>query len=298
MARLFLGLVGLMLSGIAQSTPQWYTDQAAFSAALPGISTTVDFDSATADALIPSGSSVDGITFSYALDGTKLKVSTQSSNNYSTTSGSQFLGSDDADIFQDGDTITLLFAPVSAIGLYLISNDALEDNDISLNAGGITASLVATEMQSAPLSDGSSVHFLGIIDAATPFSTATIMTPGNGEFLFNVDDIVTALASDDDGDGILDATDNCINAANGPTIPDSGGNSQRDTDGDGYGNVCDADLSNDGVVNFADLALFRTSFGSNNPDADFNGDGVVNFADLATMRSGFGKPPGPSGVNP
>lgn|GEM_PF-2704466 len=241
---------------------------------------------------------MDGITFSYALEGTQLKISTATSNSYSTTSESQFLGSDDADIFQDGDTITLSFSPVSAIGLYLISNDALENNDISLNAGGITANLVATEMQGSPLSDGSSVYFLGIIDAATPFSTATIITPGNGEFLFNVDDIVTAQAPDDDGDGILDAADNCIHAANGQTIPDSGGNSQRDTDGDGYGNACDADLSNDGVVNFADLALFRTSFGSNNSDADFNGDGVVNFADLATMRSGFGKPPGPSGVNP
>jgi hypothetical protein len=37
-------------------------------------------------------------------------------------------------------------------------------------------------------------------------------------------------------------------------------NSQRDTDGDGYGNWCDADLNNDLKVNFADLALFRCQF--------------------------------------
>jgi len=94
---------------------------------------------------------------------------------------------------------------------------------------------------------------------------------------------------DSDGDGIPDDRDNCINVFN----PD-----QRDTDGDGFGNRCDADLNNDGVVNFADLHLFRQRFGSNDPDADFNGDGVVNFADLAIFNSLFGQPPGPSALAP
>ena len=133
---IFLGISGVMLTGITHAAPQWHTDQAAFNAALPGVSTTVDFDSATADALIPSGGSVDGITFSYALDGTSLKVSAATGNSYSTTSGGQFLGSDEADILQDGDTFTLSFSPGSAIGLFFISNDVLEDNDISLSAGG------------------------------------------------------------------------------------------------------------------------------------------------------------------
>jgi hypothetical protein len=68
---------------------------------------------------------------------------------------------------------------------------------------------------------------------------------------------------------------------------------QRDTDADGYGNDCDADLDNSGLVNFADLALFRQAFGSSNPHADFDGNGVVNFADLARFREMFGHPPGP-----
>jgi hypothetical protein len=73
---------------------------------------------------------------------------------------------------------------------------------------------------------------------------------------------------------------------------------QRDTDGDGYGNVCDGDLNNDGGVNFADLAIFRGRFVSSDADADFNGDGIVNFADLARFRQLFGAPPGPSGLVP
>ena len=69
-----------------------------------------------------------------------------------------------------------------------------------------------------------------------------------------------------------------------------------DTDGDGYGNICDGDLdSSGGVVNFADLTAFKIAFGTANPDADFNGTGgVVNFADLTIFKQLFGNPPGPS----
>ena len=59
-----------------------------------------------------------------------------------------------------------------------------------------------------------------------------------------------ALAVDTDGDGVDDAVDNCTLVANGPLLPDAGGNSQLDTDGDGYGNICDADLDQDNIVGF------------------------------------------------
>ena len=54
----------------------------------------------------------------------------------------------------------------------------------------------------------------------------------------------------------VDATqicgDNCIDVANGPLILDPGGNSQRNTNSDGYGNMCDGDLDNDGNTNTLD----------------------------------------------
>lgn len=93
------------------------------------------------------------------------------------------------------------------------------------------------------------------------------------------------IADDGDGDGIADDVDNCTAAANA---------SQRDADGDGYGNACDADFNGDGAVNFADLATFRTRFGTTDAQADLTGDGVVNFADLARFRELFGQRPGPS----
>jgi hypothetical protein len=50
---------------------------------------------------------------------------------------------------------------------------------------------------------------------------------------------------DSDGDGVLDAIDNCPSVAN----PD-----QRDTDGDGIGNACDPDNDNDGDPDVTDCA--------------------------------------------
>jgi predicted outer membrane repeat protein len=93
------------------------------------------------------------------------------------------------------------------------------------------------------------------------------------------------VANDADGDGVVDAVDNCTERVN----PD-----QIDTNGDGFGNACDPDLNDDGIVNFVDLGLLRQRFFSNDPDADFNADGVVNFIDLGVMRAFFFGPPGPS----
>jgi hypothetical protein len=70
---------------------------------------------------------------------------------------------------------------------------------------------------------------------------------------------------------------------------------QRDSNGDGCGNVCDPDLDNNGITNFNDLALLKAAFFGDDPDADLDGDGRVDFADLGIMKSLFFLPPGPSG---
>ena len=111
--------------------------------------------------------------------------------------------------------------------------------------------------------------------------------------------VVFGLRSNDvDRDGITDDRDNCILQANGPLAPDAGGFSQRDTDDDGYGNVCDPDFDNSGNVDFADLAFLKSVFFSADADADLDGDGKVDFADLAIQKSMFFSPPGPSGLAP
>ncbi|HFD11364.1 MAG TPA: hypothetical protein ENJ32_02675 [Crenotrichaceae bacterium] len=110
-------------------------------------------------------------------------------------------------------------------------------------------------------------------------SRVLIGSPGGGFYWRDFTDVIV----DTDRDGIPDATDNCPLTSN----PD-----QRDSNNDGYGNLCDADLDNNGFVSFADLALFKSAFGSSNADADFDGSGFVNFADLAIFKSLFGKAPG------
>ncbi len=110
---------------------------------------------------------------------------------------------------------------------------------------------------------------------------------------------------DIDSDKLESCSDNCTEVSN----PD-----QTDSDGDGYGNACDADIArvgtavrvgagngNDCFVNVLDLGTLRAAFFSRpgdpnwNPDADLNADLVVNAGDLGRLKTLFFRPPGPSG---
>jgi len=95
--------------------------------------------------------------------------------------------------------------------------------------------------------------------------------------------------TDTDGDGVFDNSDNCTQVAN-PL--------QVDTDGDGYGNMCDGDLNNDNIINVSDYSTFLFAFGGTDPTADFNADGFVNVSDYSMFLFMFGGPPGPSGLAP
>ncbi|MDE0884020.1 MAG: S8 family serine peptidase [Myxococcota bacterium] len=95
--------------------------------------------------------------------------------------------------------------------------------------------------------------------------------------------------ADSDQDGVEDTCDNCTLLANAD---------QRDTDSDGYGNRCDADLNNDGLVSFPDVIQFIHAFGTTDPDSDFDGDGYVNFFDILVLLYSYLTPPGPSALAP
>lgn len=93
---------------------------------------------------------------------------------------------------------------------------------------------------------------------------------------------------DIDEDGAANISDNCILVAN----PD-----QRDTDTDGYGNRCDPDLNNDGIINFVDVSQWTELFNTiNNGEEDFNGDGLVNFGDFSIILEYIFSEPGPSAL--
>lgn len=105
-------------------------------------------------------------------------------------------------------------------------------------------------------------------------------------------------SNDTDGDGVLDGVDNCT------LVPNA---DQRDTNSDGYGNLCDGDVDGDGVVTTswgvtvppsARGDLERIQLDLSNPDHDLDGDGDVDGDDIgwAVLRLFF--PPGPSGYHP
>jgi uncharacterized repeat protein (TIGR03806 family) len=94
--------------------------------------------------------------------------------------------------------------------------------------------------------------------------------------------------TDSDTDGVDDTRDNCTQVANAD---------QRDTDGDGYGNVCDADLDNSGLTTSTDFNMMRVLLNTTNPNADLNGSGHVTAQDFAMLRSRLNTAPGPSGLH-
>jgi YVTN family beta-propeller protein len=61
-----------------------------------------------------------------------------------------------------------------------------------------------------------------------------------------------AVSPDTDGDGVPDAVDNCVSAANGPSGTEPGQEGQENFDGDALGDVCDADDDNDKVQDVAE----------------------------------------------
>ncbi len=129
---------------------------------------------------------------------------------------------------------------------------------------------------------------------AVSYDAVVVGAPGRDAGAPDTGAVYTAVMhlADTDNDDIPDLADNCLNAPNGA----AGGSPQNDTDNDGFGNACDADLDNDCIVNFNDLQLMADRFFTADVHADFNGDGQVDFADLAVMSAQFFLGPGPSAL--
>jgi uncharacterized repeat protein (TIGR03806 family) len=109
---------------------------------------------------------------------------------------------------------------------------------------------------------------------------------------------VCSFAPDQDGDGVADNADNCRTRANA---------SQWDSDADGFGNTCDGDFNNDGIVNNNDWTLLQGGKGGacGGPAAstfgkapykeiyDLNFDGLIDNADCQILQNRlWGKAPG------
>jgi hypothetical protein len=105
-----------------------------------------------------------------------------------------------------------------------------------------------------------------------------------------IDDFGFTPVPDPDGDGVDSPFDNCSLRANP---------AQDDTDGDGCGNLCDADYGQSGVVNVADFGQFLQCFSTANEacqHAEPIGGRLVGTGDFGFFVNNFGTAPGPSGT--
>ena len=244
---------------------------------------TIDFDDGTPNTAIGDTYAAFGVTFvnaqfwdytSNPLDGMSLPISMLALD-----SGTPF-----PSVFDQAHAIVILFEqPPDAVSITALDVGlAGARMDVYDSAGHLLAQDTLSGAGSGVGNFGqlsTEVADVRRIELYQPFPN-----PDNGDGVSF--DNLSFTVGDSDGDGVPDESDNCIEIPNAD---------QRDTNGDGFGNVCDADLNNDCSINFGDLALFKSVFASTDPDADMNGDGSVNFGDLAILKATFLGQPGPSG---
>jgi sugar lactone lactonase YvrE len=141
--------------------------------------------------------------------------------------------------------------------------------------------------------DGSVQRF----DPLDPFDVSPTPVPSEGAF-WNPFGIAIDIPPDPpvldfDGDGVPDSRDNCALKANAD---------QTDTNGDGIGNICDADFDNFGCVGNGDYDMFLRAYGAlegdpnYDPDLDTDSNGGVGLSDWDLLVNQWGERPGPSGL--
>lgn len=155
----------------------------------------------------------------------------------------------------------------------------ITDGEYSINSGAFTS-------DRGVVVNNDSVQVRATSSSSIDTTVTATLTVGSVSSAFNI-----ISGNDSDGDGIIDAFDNCTVVANAD---------QTDTDGDNYGNACDADFDNDGFINSVDIAPFKAAYKTQgaNIQADLNNDGIVNAGDIYPFKAMFFSAPGPSGLIP
>lgn len=189
-----LGLMVLAFSSIyAFAGVASYTTLSSFQTATSGLMTE-NFDAASAPAVLLTGGATGtygALTFHANIDAGDGSL--EIVNYFPTTSGSNYLGSDDSSgAFFASDSVSITFAHmITAAGLYIVTGSPVTASTFTLNAGVGTTLNSSTADVTLPAGGGYG-YYLGLT-STTQFQTITISltTPGGTADgpLWNIDDV-------------------------------------------------------------------------------------------------------------
>ena len=197
-------------AAVADAAVATFTSRAAFDAAIAGMFDVeiLDFDGVPDETLIPSGSSLDGVTFSYTIEDTLGSYDLIVISSFETTSGLQSLGLTSGDVLLSGDAFTMTFdRTIQAVGLYVLAdvpNNVLTEGDMELRIPGKGSVTNAAAADLVLPGGGGAAWFLGLIEtdpAAPGFNRADVLSspPPAVSFEWNVDDVVSAVTAPEPG---------------------------------------------------------------------------------------------------
>lgn len=166
-----------------QAQAATYTSSSAFAAATTGL-TVENYGSYSAGTLVPQGSTLGGLTYSFSTGAGLGGIITNQFNSFSGTSLGAVQSNGDQFFYgNDGFTVTFA-APVTAVGIFANVNPGT--TFLLSTAAGSVGQTVSTY-------DTSTFGFFGIT-SATPFTSATFFSQ-NVDSTFNIPEIEFAVAA-------------------------------------------------------------------------------------------------------